>query len=68
MAFGVEHTGRKEELILQLSWGMYKQDGTLLEMGYYHLEPTGLYIYIYIYMYTCVCIYIYIYIYQPKSK
>ena len=31
----VEHTGCKEQLIIQLSWGMYKQDGTLLEMKYY---------------------------------
>ena len=47
MVFDVEHTGCKEQLILQLSWGMYKQDGTLLEMNYYYLEPTD-YIYIHI--------------------
>ena len=55
MVFGVEHTGCKEQLLLQLSWGIYKQDGTLLEMKYYCSEPTDY-------------IYIYIYIYQSKSK
>ena len=47
MVFDVEHTGCKEQLIIQLSWGMYKQDGTLVEMNDYYLEPTD-YIYIYI--------------------
>ena len=49
MVFDVEHTGCKEQLILQLSWGMYKQDGTLLEIKGYYLESTD-YIYIYIYI------------------
>ena len=40
MVFDVEHTGCKEQLILQLSWGIYKQDGTLLEIKDYYLEPT----------------------------
>ena len=39
MVFDVEHTGCKKRLICQLSWGMYKQDGTLLEMKDYYLEP-----------------------------
>ena len=50
MVFDVEHAGcKKKQLILQLSWGMYKQDGTLLEMEYYYLEPTDI-IHIYIYI------------------
>ena len=41
IVFEVEHTGCKEQLIIQLPWGMYKQDGTLLEMNDYNLEPTS---------------------------
>ena len=74
MVSDVEHTGCQEQLVLQLSWGMYKQDGALLEMNGYFVEPTDLYIYIYIYTYTHTYIYIYIhthihtYVYQSKSK
>ena len=32
MVFDLEHTGCSETLILQLSWGLYKHDGTLIEM------------------------------------
>ena len=35
MVFDVEHTGCKEQIVIKLSWGMYKQDDTLLEMEYY---------------------------------
>ena len=39
MIFDVEHTGCSETLILQLSWGLYKHDGTLIEMKDYFLKP-----------------------------
>jgi DNA polymerase-3 subunit epsilon len=39
MIFDVEHTGCFETLILQLSWGLYKHDGTLIEMKDYFLNP-----------------------------
>ena len=47
MVVDVEHTRCKEQLDIQLSWCMYKQYGTLLEMEYHYLERT-VYIYIYI--------------------
>ena len=40
MVFDVAHKGCKEQLILQLSWGMYKKDGTLLKMKDDYSEPT----------------------------
>ena len=40
MIFDLEHTGCDEALILQLSWGLYKHDGTLIEMKDYFLKPT----------------------------
>ena len=43
---------------------MYKQDGTLLEMKDYYLEPTE-FIHIYIYIYTHTYIYIYI---SPRAS
>ena len=39
MVFDVEHTGCTEAFILQLSRGLYKRDGTLIEMGDYFLKP-----------------------------
>ena len=39
MIFDVEHTGCSETLILQLSRGLYKHDGTLIEMKDYFLNP-----------------------------
>ena len=41
----VEHTGCKESYILQLSWGIYNDNGTLLRMSDYFLQPDN-YIYI----------------------
>ena len=41
----VEHTGCKEAYILQLSWGIYNDDGTLLRTSDYFLKPDN-YIYI----------------------
>ena len=38
MIFDLEHTGCGETLILQLSWGLYKHDGTLIEMKDYFLK------------------------------
>jgi DNA polymerase III epsilon subunit-like protein len=37
--FDIEHTGCSEAFILQLSWGIYKEDGTLQEMKDYYLKP-----------------------------
>ena len=45
IVFDVEHTGCKESYILQLSWGIYDDNGTLLRMSDYYLQPDG-YIYI----------------------
>ena len=39
MVYDVEHTGCTDALILQLSWGIYKRDGTLIEMKDYFLRP-----------------------------
>ena len=39
MVFDVEQTGCTEAFILQLSWGLYKHDGTLIEMKDYFLKP-----------------------------
>ena len=39
MVFDVEHTGCTDAFILQLSWGLYKRDGTLIEMKDYFLRP-----------------------------
>ena len=41
MVFDVEHTGCTFAYILQLSWGLYKRDGTLIEMHDYFLKPDG---------------------------
>ena len=41
----VEHTGCKESYILQLSWGIYNDEGILLRMSDYFLQPDN-YIYI----------------------
>ena len=41
----VEHTGCKESYLLQLSWGIYNDNGTLLRMSDYFLQPDN-YIYI----------------------
>ena len=35
----VEHTGSKDESILQLSWGMYNDDGSLWRMNDYFSKP-----------------------------
>ena len=39
MVFDVEHTGCMEAYVLQLSWGLYKNDGTLIKMNDYFLKP-----------------------------
>ena len=39
MVFDVEHTGCMEQVILQLSWGLYTRDGTLIEIKDYFLKP-----------------------------
>ena len=39
MVFDVEYNGCTEAFILQLSWGLYKRDGTLIEMKDYFLKP-----------------------------
>ena len=42
MVFDIEHTGCTEVFILQLSWGLYKRDGTLIEMKDYFLKPNNI--------------------------
>lgn len=37
----VEHTGCREACVLQLSWGLYQRDGTLIQMKDYYLKPEG---------------------------
>ena len=39
VVFDVEHTGCREAFVLQLSWGLYLRDGTLLQMKDYYLKP-----------------------------
>ena len=41
MVFDVEHTGCMEQFVLQLSWGLYHRDGTLIDMQDYFLKPNG---------------------------
>ena len=40
IVFDVEHTGCHDKYILQLSWGIYKLDGSLITMKDYYLKPT----------------------------
>ena len=41
IVFDVEHTGCSEAFVLQLSWGLYQRDGTLIKMKDYYLKPEG---------------------------
>ena len=41
IVFDVEHTGCCEAFVLQLSWGLYQHDGTLIQMKDYYLKPDG---------------------------
>ena len=41
IVFDVEHTGCSEAFVLQLSWGLYQRDGTLVQMKDYYLKPDG---------------------------
>ena len=39
IVFDVEHTGCSDAYILQLSWGLYNNDGSLIKMRDYYLRP-----------------------------
>ena len=45
MVFDVEHSGTGENYVLQLSWGLYHDDGTLITMNDFYVDPDD-YIYI----------------------
>ena len=45
MVFDVEHSGTGENYVLQLSWGLYDDDGSLLLMNDFYVDPDD-YIYI----------------------
>ena len=40
IVFDVEHTGCRGKYFLQLSWGIYNLDGSLITMKDYYLKPT----------------------------
>ena len=41
MVFDVEHSGRSDSQVLQLSWGIYTNNGTCLSMKDYYVKPEG---------------------------